>query len=191
MTAYKGFCQRKVKKIDDFLHDHPDLNSEDIQVLKNLNSALEAQLERMETAWESMLSQLEPETYTALDKVFNEVSEEVAKVLVASTKVISDKATSTQPGITSPTRNANTKIDDTLKPRQELLRSFTLEEANIWFDGFKAYFNHNEKVIEKLPPSVRRQILNNSIEAGLANALQADDEITAETPIIGDNRCLS
>ena len=100
--------------------------------------------------------------------MFNEVSEEVAKVLAASKKVILEQATSTQPttGTVSPTRNANTKIDDTLKPRQELLRSFTLEEANIWFDGFKAYFNHNEKVIEKLPPSVRRQILNNSIEAG-------------------------
>ena len=103
-----------------------------------MNSALEAQLERMETAWESMMSELEPATYAALDKMFNEVSEEVEKMLTASKKVISDKATSTQPGITSPTRNANTKIDDTLKPRLELLRSFMLEEANIWFDGFKA-----------------------------------------------------
>ena len=111
MTAYKGFCQRKAQKIDDFLHDHPDLNSEDIQELKDLNSTLKAQLERMETAWESMMSELEPATYAALDKMFNEVSEEVEKMLTASKKVISDKATSTQPAteITSLTRNRNLK----------------------------------------------------------------------------------
>ena len=140
MTAYKGFCQRKAQKIDDFLHANPNLNSRGIQELENLNSTLEAQLERMETAWESMMGDLETGLYSALDKMFNEVSEEVAKVLGVSKKIISEKATSTQPAteIASLTRNANTKIDDTLKPRQELLRFFTLEEANIWFDGFKA-----------------------------------------------------
>ena len=78
MTAYKGFCQRKAVKIDDFLHAHPDLNPKDIQELENLNSNLEAQLERMETAWESMMGDLEPGPYSALDKMFNKVSEEVA-----------------------------------------------------------------------------------------------------------------
>ena len=52
------------------------------------------------------------------------------------------------------------------------------EEANEWLDGFTAYFKHNEKALQKLLASVHRQILNNSIEAALANALQADDEIT-------------
>ena len=99
----------------------------------------------METAWESMMADVDNDIFLALDKMFNKVSKEVAKMLTASKKVISDKATSTQPatGIASPTRNANTKIDDTLKPRQELLRSFTLEGANICFDSFKAYFNLN------------------------------------------------
>ena len=68
MTAYKGFCQRKTKKIDDFLHENPNLNSEGIQELKNLNSVLEAQLERMETAWESMMGDLEPGLYSALEQ---------------------------------------------------------------------------------------------------------------------------
>ena len=102
-----------------------------------------------------------------------------------------DKAASTQPGTGAPSSVGKTKIDNTLKSRHKLLRSFTLEEANIWFDGFTTYFNHNLKVLENLPPSVRRQILNYSFETGLANGLQADDEITADTPIIGDNECLS
>ena len=191
MTAFKGFCQKKAKKIDDFLHANPDLNSRDLQELEKLNSSLESQLERMETAWEAMMDDVEPDAYTALDKMLGEVSGEVEKTLEASKKANSDKVTSTQSGTGTTFPAGNTKIDDTLKPRHELLRSFTLEEANIWFDSFTAYYNHNLKVLEKLPPSVRRQILNNSIEAGLANALQAEDEIMADTPIIGNNGCLS
>ena len=113
------------------------------------------------------------------------------KTLAASKKAISDKAAFAQPGTGATPSAGSTKIDDTLKLRHELLRSFTLEEANAWFDSFTAYFNHNGKVLEKLPPSVRRQLLNNSIEAGLASALQADDKIAADTPIIGNGGCLS
>ena len=109
------------------------------------------------------------------------------KTLGISWKTILGKSSLTNAGAVS----GNVKIDDTLKPRQELLRSFTLEEANIWFDGFTAYFNHNEKFLEKLSPLVRRQLLNNAIEAGLASALQTDDEITIDTPIIGRDRCLT
>ena len=186
MTVFKGLCERKAKGIDDFLHANPDLNSKDIQELERLNTDMEDQLKRMETAWETMMGDVDNDTFTALDKTFNEVSEEVAKTLKVSKKTISEKSAPTGTSSTG-----NTKIDDTLKPRQELLRSFTLEEANVWFDGFTAYLNHNEKALQKLPPSVRQQILNNSIEAALANALQADDEITVDTPIIGGNECLS
>ena len=90
------------------------------------------------------------------------------ETIAHSNKVISEKSAAPSTGATPSAGNA--KIDDTLKPRQELLRSYNLEEANVWFDGFTAYFNHNEKVLQKLPASVRWQILNNSIEAALANA---------------------
>ena len=189
MTSFRGHCDKKAKKIDDFLSANPDPNSKDLQDLEELNSDLKDQLRRMEVAWEAMMDETDNDTYDALDKMLNEVSEEVAKTLATSEKTISEKSASTSTGATSSTGNA--KIDDTLKPRQELLRSFTLEEANVWFDGFTAYFKHNEKALQKLPASVHRQILNNSIEAALANALQADDEITAATHIIGDNGCLS
>ena len=45
--------------------------------------------------------------------------------------------------------------------------------------------------MEKLTPLVRRQILNNVIEAGLASALQTDDDVTMATPILGENGCLT
>ena len=125
----------------------------------------------METAWESMMADVDNDTFKALDKMLNEVSKEVSLTLMHSKKVVMEKSTSTSTGATSSADNA--KIDDTLKPRQEQLCSFTLEEANVWFDGFTAYLK--QKVLQKLPASVRWQILNNSIEAALANALQADE----------------
>ena len=45
--------------------------------------------------------------------------------------------------------------------------------------------------MEKLTPLVRRQVLNNVIEAGLASALQMDDDVTMATPILGKNGCLA
>ena len=50
MTSYKGHCDKKAKKIDDFLSAHPNPNSKDLQELEELNSDLKKQLERMETA---------------------------------------------------------------------------------------------------------------------------------------------
>ena len=183
MTSFKGHCDKKAKKIDEFLSDNPDPNPEDLQVLKELNSDLKDQLKRMETAWESMMADVDDDTFKALDKMLNEVSQEVSKTLATSNNTISERFAPTSPGATPSA--GNTKIDDTLKPRQELLRSFTLEEANVWFEGFTAYFKYNEKALQKQPVSVQRQILNNSVEAALANALQADDEITVTTAIIG------
>ena len=136
MTSFKGHCDKKAKKIDDFLSANPDPNSEVLQELKRLNADLEKQLERMETAWDSMMMEVEDETFKALDKMLIEVSEQVAKTLATSKKIISERSAPTSTGATPSAGNA--KIDDTLKPRQELLRSFMLEEANVRFEGFTA-----------------------------------------------------
>ena len=129
MTSYKGHCDKKVKKIDDFLSANPDPNSKDLQELEELNSDLKDQLRRMETAWEAMMVDVDNDTFKALDKMLNEVSQEVSKMLATSKKTISERSAPTSTGATPSV--GNVKIDDTLKPRQEQLRSFTLEEANV------------------------------------------------------------
>ena len=193
MTTYKAYCEKKAKNIDDFLAENADPGPEDILELKRLNSELIGQFNRMEAAWDSMMNEIDDPTHTGLEKMFNNVDTYVSKTLKASKKIISEKSATTGPaaGAASTTMTGNVKIDDTLKPRQELLRSFTLEEANIWFDGFIAYFNHNEKVLARLTPLVHRQLLNNSLGAGLAAALQTDDTVKVDTPILGKDGCLS
>ena len=56
MTSYKNFCEKKAKKIVDFLHENPDLSPKHLQVLEKLNADLEDQFKRMETSWESMMN---------------------------------------------------------------------------------------------------------------------------------------
>ena len=135
MTSYKNYCQKSAKKIDDFLAENPELGPKHLQVLEKLNTDLEEQFKRMEISWFSMMDDIDDVlTHTALEKIFNDVDDYVTKTLGVSQKAISGKSSPTNAIAVS----GHVKFDDTLKPRQELLLSFTLEEANIWFDGFTA-----------------------------------------------------
>ena len=78
INAYKGLCLKRVQEVGDFLDDNPDLNPENVEELKELNTALKNQLERMETAWESIVGNLEDnDTFDTLNQMVNEVSGEV------------------------------------------------------------------------------------------------------------------
>jgi hypothetical protein len=131
MTSYKNYCQKSAKKIDDFLHENPELGPEHLQILKELNTDLKDQFKRMEISWFSKMGDIDDApTHATLEKLFSDVDDYVTK----TQKAILGRSPSTNAGAAS----GHVKIDDTLKPRQALLRSFTLEEANIWFDGFTA-----------------------------------------------------
>ena len=92
MTSYKTHCEKNAKKIDDFLTENPDLNPENLQVLKELNADLKKQFKRMEISWFSMMDEIEDApTHTALEKIFNDVDDYVTKTLGTSQKAISGK----------------------------------------------------------------------------------------------------
>ena len=191
-NAYKNNCSSKIKKIEAFIAANTgELNAEKILVLKKLNSALEDQFTRMELDWDASMKEITDDTtLEELQKVVKESEAAVDKTLDDSRKFIDDKSVPNPGSGTSSTGHA--KIDDTLRPKDTLLRSFNLEEANLWFQKFTAYFTHNEKALRGQGLVVRRQLLDNCIEAGLASALRTDDKIKDETPVIGDeNSCLS
>ena len=74
--------EKNAKKIDDFLTENPDLNPENLQVLKKLNADLEKQFERMETSWFSMMNDIQDvPIHTALEKMFNDVDDHLKKTL--------------------------------------------------------------------------------------------------------------
>ena len=65
------------------------------------------------------------------------------------------------------------KIDETIKPKELLATSMTLEEADEWFRSYKAFLKHNKRALTKLDIQVHRALLNKSIEAKLSLALRA------------------
>ena len=145
----------------------------------------------MELDWDASMKEITDDTtLEELEKVVKETQTAVDKTLDDSERFIDDKSVP-NPG-TGTSSAGQAKIDDTLRPKDTLLRSFNLEEANLWFQKFTAYFTHNEKALRGQGLVVRRQLLDNCIEAGLASALRTDDKIKDETPVIGDeNSCLS
>ena len=72
-----------------------------------------------------------------------------------------------------------------------MLKSHKLEEYTTWEKQFNAYYDHNSKVLETQPNTVRRQLLDNCIESNLINALDTDPTINENTPITGNESCLT
>ena len=197
MNAYKGYCQKKAKEVDDFLHAKADqeFSTWDIQKLEELNVSLKNQFERMETAWETMMDNIEDNgTFEALEEVLNNVSEDVKKTLTASEKAISDNAAPTQSGTSGATPqpvSGAVKIEDTLKPRELLSADMNLEEANLWFDAYRAHIGFNRNNMAKLDIKVRRAMLNACLDPKMASSLRTNSKIEAETEIdTPDTGCL-
>ena len=184
MISFKNHVEGKAKSMDDFVARYQGLGHEAMEELKKRIISLENQFTRMETAWKAMWDDLDDDLHTALEKMYSDTKVFVDKTLDAAWKAMSDRSLTPGGGQT------NVKIDDTLRPQHELLRSFTLEEANIWFDSFVAYYNHNKMVLDKLEAKVRRQLLYNSIEAAMALALQTDETIKDDNSIVGERLCL-
>ena len=102
MTSYKNFCEKKAKEIDDFIGENPDISPRKLRDLEKLHADLENQFERMETAWESMMDNIDDTPIqTALEKMFSDVSDYVRKKLGISWKTILGQSSSTNAGAIS------------------------------------------------------------------------------------------
>ena len=122
-----------IKKIDRIYIAFPSslLLESDQEVYKKLNSALEDQFTRMELDWDASMKEITDDTtLEELQKVVKESETAVDKTLDDSRKFIDDKSVPNPGTGTSSTGHA--KIDDTLRPKDTLLRSFNMEEENLW-----------------------------------------------------------
>ena len=127
--------------------------------------------------------------YKKCETDYNESKVIVDRQIKAAEAILKEapSADTTQPNTSG---ESSIKIDEMLKPKELLLRSMTLEEANQWFTNFRAFLKHNEKALSRQDISVSRALLNNSIEAGWSSALRADAKIQATTPIAEKDGCL-
>ena len=157
MGSLKGFCTTKAKALDDFLGSvtDRDITADDVITIKKLRAALEDQFDRMHLKWEAFTSaDVDPfendQVYEKCKKDYDEsqvlVDKHLSAAKIALSRALSDGLSQAE-GATSTT---TMKIDETLKPKELLATSMTLEEADEWFRSYKAFLKHNERALTKL-----------------------------------------
>ena len=153
---------------------------------------MEERYHRTIRKWEDNNENLEEKVFDELEKKINDITTEFEKIFEEAQNFLEQKATDVTPTNTRGTEPARgqMRIDDSLKPKEMLLKSYKLEEFTTWEKQFTAYYDHNSKVLENQPRTVRRQLLDNCIESSLINALDTDPTLNEGTPITGNDSCL-
>ena len=59
----------------------------------------------------------------------------------------------------------------------------TLEEADQWFESYKAFISYNKRSMTKMDISVKRALLNKCLDTKLVSALRTHKDITPTTEI--------
>ena len=81
------------------------------------------------------------------------------------------------------------KLEHELKLKELLGLKMSLEEADLWFNAYKAFISFNKRNMARLEISVRRQLLNNCLHLKIASALKNNKDITPTTRIEAPNKC--
>ena len=194
MGSLKGFCTTKAKALDDFLGSvqDRDITADDVITIKELRGALKDQFGRMHLKWEAFISaDVDPfendQVYEKCKKDYDESQVLVDKHLDAAKIALSRALSDGLSQAVGATGTTTMKIDETLKPKELLATSMTLDE---WFRSYKAFLKHNERALTKLDVQVHRALLNKSIEAKLSSALRALPGVLDTTSIADPNGCL-
>jgi hypothetical protein len=151
----------------------------------------------METTWDNMKGEIEDGSIfdkveamiTAAEEAANRAllnSEEFLEAREAQEQV-SGNAVDTVPSA----NHASARIDSTLRPKDALGRTMSVEEFNLWFTGLDtcltpsmdACLDWDQKVLEHGNEENERQLLDNYLESDPASALLMIEQITPDTPI--------
>ena len=143
MGNHRRFCNDKAEAIDEFLDSVKgrELTPKEVLRLEELFNDLKAQFSRTHKQWEALATADEFDN----DEIYNKCSKdyEDSKVLVDKHLKAAQKALDKAPvAITTnaPSQgqsgHVTTKIDELLKPKEQLLVAMTLEEADEWFKTY-------------------------------------------------------
>ena len=202
IAAFQTHLDRNFKAVTKTMTDLQQVET----MTKNQTDRFKAQVAEMEKRyhrtiekWEDNNENLEDKTFEELEAKITAISTEFDNTFALAQDFLDQKGTDAIPrnagndnrGNNNAQTQVQTRIDDSLKPKDILLKSHKLEEYTTWEKQFNAYHDHNSKVLETQPNTVRRQLLDNCIESSLINALDTDPTVTENTPITGNDSCLS
>jgi hypothetical protein len=154
-NAFKQQCSGKLKKVEVFVASHmsTSLTSDNLDRLRDLNTALKEQWSRMEVAWDNtMVSCIEDESDPdeELAQLVSDTGKAFDETLVKSWTFIRAKlsATAASPAPQTPS-TGHARLEMAHCPKNALSHDMTLEESNLWFPKFEAFFGWNKKALEE------------------------------------------
>ena len=196
IAAFQTHLERNFKSVTQMMEDLGQVESltkNQTDRFKELVTVMKERYNRIITKWEENADSLDEKPFEETERKINDMTVEYEKICRSAQDFLDQRGTDALPrgaGNDTARTQAQTRIDDSLKPKEMLLKSHKLEEFTTWEKQFKAYHDHNSKVLENQPNTVRRQLLDNCIESSLINALDTDPTVTEETPITGNDSCL-
>ena len=111
---------------------------------------------------------------------------EAAKRTLDRAPKTGEASTSTQEAIST------AKIDKLLKPKELLISEMALEEADQWFESYKAFISYNKRSMTKMDISVKRALLNKCLDTKLVSAHRTHKDVTLTTGIdTPSTKCLT
>ena len=191
MGTFLSRCKKKGADLETFLGslgaDH-EISNEDITIIKKLRKALEEKFDYMDDRW-NVLNSTNPDPFkdeTEFKKCQkdHEEAEIIKDKMMEAAKRTLDRAPTTGEASASIQEAITTaKIDELLKPKELLSSEMTLEEADQWFESYKAFISYNKRSMTKMDISVKRALLNKCLDTKLVSALRTHKDVTPTTEI--------
>ena len=178
MGTLLGIMKSKATALDAFLDSlkvsEKEIDTEDVAQIKELRDILKAKFAQVESKWEALSkADIDPfkdqEEHDKCQEDYENATFILEKYLKAAKNALDrarDQGTATQEGVPTGSGGGSgaIKIDEILKPKELLSSEMNLEEADQWFDSYRAYISFNKRNMTKLEISVRPHC-----ESGLGN----------------------
>ena len=192
MGSYKRFCTEKATELNELPTSLTDSTPtpDEVSKVRKLLTQLTDRFDRMYTKWEVLVDEITDDAvYTKCEMDYKDSKVTVTRQTKAAEAFLKNAPTNgtVQPNVAGTT---SVKIDELLQPKELLLLSMTLEEADQWFRNFRAFLKHNERALANQDISVIRALLNKSIEAKLSSTLRAHPDVEVTTLIADRIGCL-
>ena len=193
-TPYVASIEKKNLRLKIFMATYgEDTTVFDRCKLNTLNTYIEKlrnQVLRMEATWDTMrddgslslaaitdIGTLVEQTQLSAEETLDKAETfriDRAKIAVEAEDVKEEEmADSPSPDdLPSRTDKLDGRLDNTLRPENNLSRTMSLEEATKWIEQFESYLDWNKPLIGKKSDTAVRNLLESSLEAGLVSKLR-------------------
>ena len=197
LGGIKAAFTMKIEEADRYIRETRDYSEKDAAEVNSMITGMEAHINRSENKfYDELTDAFVAADFTEAEDDFNKHVDKAKKCIRSMRDYLENqqkKNIPTGPTTQAPQANANfnnkASISDTLRPTV-LQRSWNLEEFNDWEEKVRAWFEDNQQTLEKKGRKFQRQLLATVLDSRTQDDLRTDDEVTEDTPILGQGGIL-